>query len=75
MRWKVLKKVNISHNLDDVELEEVLEKALKGVRKKMNDPEAPLDDELSEKIREESFKLFEKVSSNMIKEIKKVIKK
>lgn len=71
----VLKKVKISHNLNDVELEEVLEKALKGLRRKTEDPDAPLPDKLSEQIREESFKLFEKISKNMLDEINKVLKK
>lgn len=70
-----LKKVNIAHNLDDVELEEILEKALKNIRKKTENPDSPLKDKVSEDIRNESFKLFEKITDNMMKEINGVLKR
>lgn len=67
-------KVKLSHNLDDIELEEVLEKALKGLRKS-EDMDSPLPDSHADKIRAEAYQLFEKLSRNMVKEIEMVMKK
>jgi len=67
-------KVKLSHNLDDIELEEVLEKALKGLRKS-EDTDSPLPDSHADEIRGEAYKLFEKLSRNMLKEIETVIKR
>lgn len=66
------KRIKFSHNLSDVELEEILEKALKGV-KKYQEPNRKLPDKLANKLVEEQEKIFEKVINNMISEIKKVI--
>jgi hypothetical protein len=68
-------KLKVSHNLDEVQLEEALEKALKGLRKNAENPDAPLSNPLSEKLRTEAFGLFDKVIGNMMKEIKEVIER
>jgi len=68
-------KLKISHNLDDVKLEEALEKALKGMRKNAENPNVPLNSHLSEAVRAESFDLFDKVMNNMLKEIKEVVER
>lgn len=68
------KKLNIAHNLSDVELEEALEKALKGLRKHIEEPNRAFPDALANKIKSEGTDVFDKVIANMIEEIKSVIK-
>ncbi len=68
-------KLSMSHNLSDSQLEEALEKALKGIRKNAENPDAPLDLDLSERVRSEAFALFDKASKLMLSEIKAVIEK
>jgi len=68
-------KLTMEHNLSDSQLEEALEKALKGIRKNAENPDAPLDLNLSEVVRSEAFTLFDKVSNLMLSEIKTVIEK
>lgn len=70
-----MRNINLSHNLDDVELEEVLEKALNGLRKRSEDADSPLPDNHAEELRNESQILFNKVANNMLEEIEKVIGK
>lgn len=68
-------KLKISHNLDDSQLEEALEKALVTLRKSSENADSPLPDHLSEEIREEAFHTFSRVTRSMMDEIKKVINK
>lgn len=68
------KKLKISHNLDDTELEMYLEKALKTV-KKYEEPNRDYPDKLAEKIMEDATEHFDKLIVNMISEIQKVINK
>lgn len=68
-------KLKISHNLDEVQLEQALEKALKGIRGNAENPDAPLPDNLSESIRSDAFDAFGRITRNMLREIEEVIKK
>lgn len=68
-----LRKVKLSHNLGDEELEEVLEKALQGLRKS-EDVDSPYPDKHADLLREEAYEIFEKLSTNMLKEIENVLK-
>lgn len=67
------RRLKISHNLSDVEFEEVLEKALKNV-KSYQEPNRELPDKIAMKIAEHHTELFDKIINNMIKEVKRVIK-
>jgi len=67
------KKLKISHNLSDVEFEEVLEKALKNI-KSYQEPNRELPDKMAKKIAEHHHELFDKIINNMLKEVKRVIK-
>jgi len=68
-----MKKLKIAHNMNDVELEEALEKALKGINKRVETSDAALPSKLSEELREEAFSVFTRVSNNMLREISEVI--
>lgn len=68
------KKLKISHNLDDTELEMYLEKALKTV-KKYEEPNRDYPDKIAEKVMEEATEHFDKLIVNMMSEIQKVINK
>lgn len=70
-----MKKVKMSHNLDDIQLEEVLEKALSNLKKGVENPDAPLPLPLAEILRKDSLNLFNKTTNNMLLEIDKVIKR
>jgi hypothetical protein len=70
-----MKQVKFSHNLDDVQLEEVLEKALSNLKKGVENPDAPLPLPLAEILRKDSLNLFNKTTNNMLLEIDKVIKR
>lgn len=65
--------VKVSHNLNPVELEETLEKALKNVKKNREEPKQFFPDKLSESIRKDSNEVFDRVLNNMMKEINDVI--
>lgn len=65
--------VKVSHNLNPVELEETLEKALKNVKKSREEPKQFFPDKLSEAIRKDSNDVFDRVLNNMMKEINDVI--
>lgn len=67
-------KIKIAHNLDDIELEEALEKALKGLRP-YTEPDRDLPDKLANEIKEEANRMFDKVIENMIAEIQEVLRK
>lgn len=68
------KKLKISHNLDDTELEMYLEKALKTI-KKYEEPNRDYPDKIAEKVMEEATEHFDKLIVNMMSEIQKVINK
>lgn len=70
----MVKKVNLSHNLSPEELEETLEKALSSLRKRVKDSNAALTSKQAEKLRKESFLLFDDVFENMLSEISDVVK-
>lgn len=67
-------KLKMSHNLNDVELEEYLEKALKGVQR-YKEPNREFPDRIANEIKERNIQTFDKVTKNMLKEIKEVIDK
>lgn len=69
-----MKKVNLSHNLSPVELEETLEKALSSLRQRVKDSNAALTSRQAEMLRKESFLLFDDVFENMMSEISDVVK-
>lgn len=66
------KKLKLSHNLDDNELEEVLEKALKGLRGETIKPK-DFSEKLANDLAIENNETFDKVIDNMLKEIFEVI--
>lgn len=71
-----MKRIKLKYNLSDLELEEVLEKALTSLRNNSSEtPDSPLPSKHAERLRKESLSLFNKVMNNMIKEIQEVIKK
>ena len=65
-------KLKINHNLDDVQLEEYLEKALSGLQS-YNEPNRDFPDSLANELKEESVQNFDKVMDSMLEEIKQVI--
>lgn len=71
---EIMAKMRIAHNLDDVELELYLEKALKTV-KKYEEPNRDYPDKIAEKVMEEATDHFDKLIVNMIAEIQNVINK
>lgn len=66
------KKLKLHHNLDDVELEETLEKALSRL-KSYNEPNRAYPDRLANNIKKETNEIYGKVINNMMKEINTVI--
>ena len=66
------KKIKLSHNLDDNELEEVLEKALKGLRGDLENPK-DFSEKLANDLAKDNEKTYNKVIDNMLKEIFEVI--
>lgn len=68
-------KFRIAHNLDEIELEEALEKALKGLRKSIEEPNRALPDALANAIREEANSNFNALMDNMLSEIRDVLGK
>lgn len=66
------KKLKLSHNLTDDELEEVLEKALGGLKKNRENPK-DFSEKLANDLSKESDETVSKVIDNMLKEIFKVI--
>lgn len=65
-------KMKLSHNLSDVQLEETLEKALKGLRP-YTEPNRDFPDKLANNIKSEAGGLVDKVFSNMLAEIQEVL--
>lgn len=68
------KRLKLTHNLEEVELETYLEKALKEV-KKYQEPNRNYPDKIAEKVMEESSDYFNRTVSNMITEIQRVVNK
>jgi hypothetical protein len=67
-------KLKISHNMDEVQLEEALEKALRGM-KPYNEPKRVIPDKLANQIKDEANDAFKRVVYNMLSEIQTVINK
>lgn len=65
-------RLKLTHNLSDVQLEEALEKALKGLRK-YDEPNRKYPDKLANAIKDEGDRIFQKVIDNMLAEIRAVI--
>ena len=66
------KKLKLSHNLDDNELEEVLEKALKGLRGDLENPK-DFSEKLANDLAKDTEETYNKVIDNMLEEIFKVL--
>lgn len=70
----IMAKLKIEHNVDPIQLEEALEKALKGLRRYVEEPDRALPDAIADQLREESNALFDKIIETMLKEMAQVIK-
>lgn len=68
-------KAIIKHNLSHDQYVETLEKALKTATAHSEGPHATLSDPLAQEIRDRSYAVYNKIQSNMIKEIEKVVNK
>lgn len=62
----------MEHNLNDVELEEALEKALKGIRQYKEVPKQT-QNRVANEINNDADGLFDKVLGNMLAEIQTVL--
>lgn len=65
-------KLKVSHNLNDVQLEEALEKALGGLRPYL-EPNRDYPDHLANQVKAEANASFEKIAQNMLAEIQAVM--
>lgn len=65
-------KLRLRHNLDDMELEEALEKALKGIKSYKEVPKQS-QNKVANEINASGDEIFDKVLSNMLSEIKSVL--
>ena len=69
----MMKSVNLEHNLEDYELEETLEKALRGVQETIQRPERRFRDPFMETLAERSTEVFSRQITRMNEVIKQVI--
>jgi hypothetical protein len=69
---KFVSKLKIQHNMSDIQLEEALEKALKGL-KPYAEPKRTIPDALADKIKDEHDEMFDRILYNMMSEIQTVI--
>ena len=65
-------KIKLNHNLTDAELEDYLEKALKGIKSYEDDPKT-FDDPNANSMMLETQAWADKVLKNMVEEIKQVV--
>ncbi len=68
-----MKRMKLTHNMDDVELEEVLTKSLQALQS-YKEPNRQFPDRLANKIDKHYEEQINKIMSNMLEEITLVIK-